>query len=393
MLLKIEEAEQQMLINFVDTMAKGSSSSDQPTAARLDAEDAASDDNNSTTVPPAAAAAAASSAASSSSDEEKVDDHDDRAKTHLPYKKELGPLKTPEDDIAIAGDEGQKMKSTVLPEPTKPNNKIMSEKNGHKYDQDVDKSISDNSDALPPTVDTGRSSTNTPIHATVMFIPGPDYTGDGIRTGYDSDPEQFINNDSNAEMSAATPEVVPEISAYLVEEDAIEIAQVEEVKPYFRRREGQMTIIIVGVLVASVAILLGVFLSREGNNGAGGVASTPEEVSEVPSMAPTFDPRPTLAIVQDRGVVNCGIEDLREGDINLNEFNIDQCRAVAATIFGDPTKINLVIVDAKDKYEKLFGREVDVLYAGDTFTLEKLIREVSWHRNCSPYFSFWMPAY
>ena len=144
-----------------------------------------------------------------------------------------------------------------------------------------------------------------------------------------------------------------------------------------------MTIIIVGVLVASVAILLGVFLSREGNNGAG-VTSIPEEVSEVPSMAPTFDPRPTLAIVQDRGVVNCGIEDLREGDINLNEFNIDQCRAVAATIFGDPTKINLVIVDAKDKYEKLFGREVDVLFAGDTFTLEKLIKEVSWHGNCSP---------
>eukprot|EP00986_Skeletonema_menzelii_P010152 scaffold4830_cov172-Skeletonema_menzelii.AAC.1 len=92
-------------------------------------------------------------------------------------------------------------------------------------------------------------------------------------------------------------------------------------------------------------------------------------------MAPTFDPRNTLAIVQDRGVLNCGIEDLREGDINLNEFNIDQCRAVAATIFGDPTKIHLVIVDANNKYEKLFGRKVDVLFAGDTFTLEKLIRE------------------
>ena len=98
-----------------------------------------------------------------------------------------------------------------------------------------------------------------------------------------------------------------------------------------------------------------------------------------------------VTIVQDRGVLNCGIEDLREGDINLNEFNIDQCRAVAATIFGDPTKIHLVIVDANNKYEKLFGRKVDVLFAGDTFTLEKLIREVRWYRTFSLY--LWMIAY
>ena len=374
-------------------MTKGNSSSTQPTTAKEDADAAAGDDNS--TAPPSTTVAAAAAAAASSVEKkaEKVQYHDDRAKKHY-----LGPpLKTPED--MDKGDSGPKMKETPL-EPTKPN-KIIPEKNGHKYDEDVDKSISDNSEVLTATVNTGN---NTPIHATVMFIPGPDYTGTGIRTGYDSDPEQFINDaemsdTSNAPIEATT-EVVPEISAYLVEDDNIAIAQVEEVKPYFQRKEGLMTIIIVGVLVASVAILLGVFLSREGNNNA----EVSEVPSEVPSMAPTFDPRATLAIVQDRGVVNCGIEDLREGDINLNEFNIDQCRAVAATIFGDPTKINLVIVDAKDKYEKLFGREVDVLFAGDTFTLEKLIREVrdsiyscvlsvcsyrsSQHRTC-----IWMPAY
>ena len=77
-------------------------------------------------------------------------------------------------------------------------------------------------------------------------------------------------------------------------------------------------------------------------------------------------------------MVNCGIEDAsREGDVNLAEYNIDQCRAVAATIFGNPTRMNLVVVGKDDRYERLTGRELDVLFAGDTFTLERLIREVS----------------
>ena len=63
--------------------------------------------------------------------------------------------------------------------------------------------------------------------------------------------------------------------------------------------------------------------------------------------------------------------------MNLGEYNIDQCRALAATVFKDPTKINLVTVGADDRYERLLNREVDALYAGDTFTLEKSIREVS----------------
>ena len=42
-----------------------------------------------------------------------------------------------------------------------------------------------------------------------------------------------------------------------------------------------------------------------------------------------------------------------------------------------------MIVGAEDRYERLIGgREIDVLYAGDTFTLEKAIREVR-DRNLS----------
>jgi len=169
-------------------------------------------------------------------------------------------------------------------------------------------------------------------------------------------------------------------SAYLVEEGededgTIEVAQAEKVKPYVQRKEGQLTIVIVGGLLACLAILLGVFLSRGDKNDE---TSELVELTDRPTPSPTFDPRPTLAIVRDRGVVNCGIEDVnREGGVNLGEYNIDQCRALAATIFKDPTKMNLVTVGADDRYERLLNHEVDVLYAGDTLTLEKSIREVS----------------
>jgi len=183
------------------------------------------------------------------------------------------------------------------------------------------------------------------------------------------------------EIEAADEEVCHVPSAYLVEEGeeeegTMEVAQAEKVKPYIQRKEGRLTIVIVGGLLACLAILLGIFLSRGEKNDD--EASELVELTDRPTPSPTFDPRPTLAIVRDRGVVNCGIEDVnREGGVNLGEYNIDQCRALAATIFKDPTKMNLVTVGADDRYERLLNHEVDVLYAGDTFTLEKLIREVS----------------
>ena len=178
-------------------------------------------------------------------------------------------------------------------------------------------------------------------------------------------------------------------SAYLVHEEddeennattqQLEIAEAEKVKPYLQRKEGQLTIIIVFGLMACLVVLLGTFLSREGNrnNDETSSSSLLDGVTPVPTLAPTFDPRPTLTIVKERGIVKCGIEDEnRQGGVNLGEYNIDQCRALAATVFGDITKIELVIMGADDRYERLANHEVDVLYAGDTLTIEKLIREV-----------------
>lgn len=128
--------------------------------------------------------------------------------------------------------------------------------------------------------------------------------------------------------------------------------------------------------ISMIVVILVVVLAT--NNGDNDVASALVELTDRPTPSPTNDPRPTLTVVQERGVVNCGIEDVnREGGINLGEYNIDQCRALSAIIFGgDVTKFNLVTMGADDRYERLVNHEVDVLFAGDTFTLEKSIREV-----------------
>ena len=281
------------------------------------------------------------------------------------------------------------------------NNDDNNDKNPAARDDEDDTTTSTNMivperNTSPSSAAAVNNSTTTTTNATNNNINLQDDLQDDERTNVQPSMSDDLgdnnnNNNNNNEHNLLPAEAAVArtgVLAYLVvdeeEERHIEIAQAEKVKPFFQRKEGQLTIVIVGLLVASVAILVGVFATRqdkeEGDGGddngvlANNVVPLP---SDVPSLAPSFDLRPTLTIVRDRGVVNCGIEDSsREGDVNLAEYNIDQCRAVAATIFGNPTRMNLVIVGKDDRYERLTGRELDVLFAGDTFTLERLIREV-----------------
>lgn len=77
---------------------------------------------------------------------------------------------------------------------------------------------------------------------------------------------EMMNSEEN---SSVPPEqqnnMYVQTSAYLVEDNNnnIEIAEAEQVRPFFQRKEGQLTVIIVGLLVAAVAISLGVFLTRD----------------------------------------------------------------------------------------------------------------------------------
>src|SRR5690349_19043390 len=82
----------------------------------------------------------------------------------------------------------------------------------------------------------------------------------------------------------------------------------------------------------------------------------------------------TLKQVQQRGVLNCGANGnlagfgLPDAQGNWTGFDVDYCRAIAAAIFNDPTKVKFIPLTAKDRFTALQSGEVDVLSRNTTWT-------------------------
>ena len=85
----------------------------------------------------------------------------------------------------------------------------------------------------------------------------------------------------------------------------------------------------------------------------------------------------TLATIKDRGELVCGANGTLAGfglpdpQGNWTGFDVDFCRAVAAAIFDDPTKVKFVPLTAKDRFTALQSGEVDVLARNTTWTLSR----------------------
>jgi general L-amino acid transport system substrate-binding protein len=82
----------------------------------------------------------------------------------------------------------------------------------------------------------------------------------------------------------------------------------------------------------------------------------------------------TLETVKSRGVLNCGANGqlpgfgLPDAQGNWTGFDVDYCRAIAAAIFNDPTKVKYVPLTAKDRFTALQSGDVDVLIRNTTWT-------------------------
>jgi general L-amino acid transport system substrate-binding protein len=82
----------------------------------------------------------------------------------------------------------------------------------------------------------------------------------------------------------------------------------------------------------------------------------------------------TLKTVKDRGMLNCGANGtlagfgLPDAQGNWTGLDVDVCRAIAAAIFNDPTKVKFVPLSAKDRFTALQSGEVDVLVRNTTWT-------------------------
>jgi general L-amino acid transport system substrate-binding protein len=80
-----------------------------------------------------------------------------------------------------------------------------------------------------------------------------------------------------------------------------------------------------------------------------------------------------LAEVQDRGTLNCGVNNAVPGfgfetEAGFEGFDIDYCRALAAAVLGDPEAVEYVPLTPEQRFTALQAGEVDVLIRNTTWT-------------------------
>ncbi|MFX8953686.1 transporter substrate-binding domain-containing protein, partial [Acinetobacter baumannii] len=85
----------------------------------------------------------------------------------------------------------------------------------------------------------------------------------------------------------------------------------------------------------------------------------------------------TLKTVKDRGVLSCGVSQGLPGFSspddkgNWTGLDVDVCRAIAAAVFNDPTKVKYLPTSAKDRFTALQSGEIDVLSRNTTWTISR----------------------
>ena len=85
----------------------------------------------------------------------------------------------------------------------------------------------------------------------------------------------------------------------------------------------------------------------------------------------------TLKAVKDRGSLICGVSQGLPGFSNPDDkgnwtgFDVDFCRAIAAAVLNDGTKVKFTPLSAKDRFEPLKTGDIDLLSRNTTWTLAR----------------------
>jgi general L-amino acid transport system substrate-binding protein len=85
----------------------------------------------------------------------------------------------------------------------------------------------------------------------------------------------------------------------------------------------------------------------------------------------------TLDDVKSKGFIQCGANTSLIGfgfpddQNNWTGFDVDFCRALAAAIFNDPTKVKFTPLSAKERFTALQSGEIDVLSRNTTWTMSR----------------------
>lgn len=85
----------------------------------------------------------------------------------------------------------------------------------------------------------------------------------------------------------------------------------------------------------------------------------------------------TLNTVKQKGFLQCGSNPglagfgVPDAQGNWTGLDVDYCRAIAAAIFNDPTKVRYIPLTAKDRFTALQSGEIDVLVRNSTWTMSR----------------------
>ena len=99
-------------------------------------------------------------------------------------------------------------------------------------------------------------------------------------------------------------------------------------------------------------------------------------------QAPAPAPAPaqaTLDIVKKRGQLVCGVNGSLPGFSLFNAvkewegLDVDLCRAVAAAVLGDATKVKFVTLTAQQRFDALAAGDIDMLARNSSVTLERAV--------------------
>ena len=97
----------------------------------------------------------------------------------------------------------------------------------------------------------------------------------------------------------------------------------------------------------------------------------------LPALFVQADFGDTLAAVQARGVLNCGVNGQLPGfgglesDGSFSGFDVDYCHALAAAVLGDGDAVEFFPMTAPQRFDVLASGEIDVLIRNTTWTVSR----------------------
>src|SRR5262249_49912655 len=106
-------------------------------------------------------------------------------------------------------------------------------------------------------------------------------------------------------------------------------------------------------------------------------AETPVQLAQAPAAAPPAGAAPVFDAVRQRGNLVCGVSSgiagfgLPDAQGVWRGLDVDVCRAVAAAMFGDPSKVRYVPLSPQPRFTAVQSGEVDMLSRTTTWTFQR----------------------